>query len=169
MKSMSVMVLVAISLAACGGQSDSDNTQLPVGAIVRVFPEIIDWTISDNSACYSAGLYNDSGIAIRVEDSNGSPIGNVKLTIMADLSSNTSPFQYIQIYRDVNGNGVIDSSDQLVTSNISPAYEVITDRYSGQALVLARANLSCTYAGNITAFAQGALGGATNIKVHLPE
>ena len=159
----SLAVLLAIGLAGCGA---SDENPVPTNATVQVNPSSIPWEIPERPIPCPVNLafYNDHTIAISVVDSNNSPLGNVDLRITADLSGNThSGIERIKVYDDLNGNGVVDDPDELVSSNISPAFTTKTSNV-GTKLILVRVNLSCPYRGNLNVYAGSAFG-STNIEV----
>lgn len=164
MKHTRHFVIIGIALlgfTACGPGGDEDP--VPPGASVTINPQDIEWDITPSAVCVE-GIYNDHTLAITVQNDNGVPLGEVDLLISADLAANTSAFDLIRLYDDVNGNGVVDHPQELVSSNGSPAFFTKTDKFSGTRTLLVRVNLSCTYRGNVNVFAGSAFA-STSINV----
>lgn len=152
------------TLTACGPGADEDP--VPPGATITVSPQSKEWTITPatdpagNPVCLD-GVYQDHTLSIVVQDRNGVPLGDVDLIVRADLAANTSSFDVIRIYDDINANGVADHPQELVTGDNSPAFFTRTGKFDGTRVLLVRANLSCAYRGDITVHAGSAFGSAS--------
>jgi hypothetical protein len=151
-----------LGFSACGPGGNEDP--VPPGASITINPQDIEWEISGSDPSCPDTSFNDHTFTIVVQDSNGVPLGDVDLIVRADLAANTSPFDVIRLYDDVNGNGVVDHPQELVSSNTGTAFFTKTDKFTGARTLLARVILSCEYQGNITVHAGSAFG-STNIAV----
>lgn len=156
------ITMVGAMLTACG--PGGDESPVPPGSTVRVSPSNVTWNITpvrdinSNPICVS-GRYNDHTFSISVENSSGQPLGEVDLRIRIDLAANTSSTNLMQLYDDLNGNGVIDDPAELV-SGPGSVFFTKTSRYSGEKTVMVRVNTSCTYGGDLTVNAGAAFGSA---------
>ncbi len=166
-------VLGAFAVAGCGVDD------IPPGSSIRFDPVNIEWTVAPNyttdtdddgtpdaDCVMSPDLYSDSYVAVTVLDNFGIPLTDVDLTLSLDLAANTfSGYPPLGLYQDVNGNGVIDGPEELVSNTDDGVYTTSTDSESGDAYVLVRVNLSCPFGGNLNAFAGSGANGAMNISV----
>lgn len=157
-----VATVLGAMLGGCG--SGADENPVPPGSIVRMSPPSVTWNITPvldtngDPICVS-GIYNDHTFSISVENSSGQPLGEVDLRIRIDLAANTSFTDLMQLYDDLNGNGVADHPAELV-SNPGSVFFTKTSRYSGEKIVIVRVNTSCTYGGDLTVNAGAAFGSA---------
>lgn len=158
----SVVICAGLTLTACGPGGDEDP--VPPGAVITINPQDVQWDISTSDTNCPDTAFNDHTYTIVVQDRNGIPLGDVDVIIRADLAANTSPFDLIRLYDDVNGNGVVDHPQELVSSNTGPVFFTKTDKFTGTRTLLVRVILSCEYQGNITVHAGSAFG-STNIAV----
>lgn len=169
-------LFIMSALTGCSDGAGGGNP-VPPNSTIQLNQSGITWDIGETaSPCrVNPSPYNDHTIAISVLDPNGSPLGNVDLRVVADLSGNTfeptpptppalPALPALQLYEDRNGNGVVDDPAELVSSNTSSAFKTKTDQYTGTKIVLLRVNLSCTYRGNLHVFA-GAAYGSVNVEV----
>lgn len=149
-------------LSGCG--SGADENPVPPGSSVRVNPTEVTWNITPitdvngNPVCVN-GIYNDHTFTISVLNSAGQPLGDVPLSIRLDLAANTSSTDLMRLYDDANGNGVVDHPQELVSGSGSVLFTT-TARYTGEKIVIARVNTSCTYGGDLTVVAGPAFGSA---------
>ncbi len=153
-----VLALASLWLSGCGGGNGSE--QLPPNSSVQVRPQNFTWNITPNGdpCIIDPNLYQDQLIAITVVNGNGNPISKAKLLMSLTLSGNTfSGFPVLELYSDSNGNGVAEANE-LVSDVNDSAYETITEDFSGERLVIVRANLSCPFSGSLLVFSDGFLG-----------
>jgi len=102
-------------------------------------------------------LYQDIPVLISVSDAQGTPMGRAEVGVYADFSGNTfSGPEVLQVYADLNGNGVVDEDTELVSGNESGVYKTKTDQYDGTAMVIVRMNLTCPYLGELYVYAGSA-------------
>ena len=164
-------LFMTLALAGCGSSSIGGGDPVPLNSTVKINPSSITWTIPAPLATpcvVDFNNHNDTPIAISVLDSSQSPLGNIGIRVLADLSGNTySGSPVLKVYDDLNGNGVVDDPAELVSSNTSPAFNTFTDKYTGTKNILLRVNLSCPYSGNLYVFA-GAAFASINIVVKTP-
>lgn len=161
-KMLAGMTMVSAILGACG--PGGDENPVPPGSTIRINPSdqtlnitpVLD--INGNPICVS-GRFSDHTFSISVENSNGQPLGEVDLRIRVDLAANTSSTNLIQLYDDLNSNGVVDDPAELVSSPGS-VFFTKTSRFSGEKIIIVRLNTSCTYGGDITVNAGAAFGSA---------
>jgi hypothetical protein len=167
---VSALLTLLTNLSGCGG-SGADESPLPIGATVQIDPNQIDWEITqeyldEDGRCRDLFIYNDHTFSVSVTNQNGSPLGDVKLRIVATQAGNSSNIPFVRLYEDYNGNGVIDHPAELVTGSGMPAYETKTERYTGHKFFMARVNLSCEHRVTVWAFAESAVGSTTiNVKL----
>ncbi|MEW7985750.1 MAG: hypothetical protein AB2794_04175 [Candidatus Thiodiazotropha endolucinida] len=93
--------------------------------------------------------YQDNVMVVTVSDPNDRPIGEMKLELYLSPSNSTSnPILSNQhvfyLYDDLNGNGVVDHPEELVSgSGDLILYETETEKYHGTKAVIVRTNTSC--------------------------
>jgi len=144
--------------------------QLPVGAQVRIAPGDqmirINSTFEEGSGCFTeGGLFQDVPLLISVTDSQDAPLGEVPVSVYADLTANTfNGVDVLQLFADFNGNGVVDGPNELVTSSDSGVFTADTDEFDGTAFLILRMFLTCPYEGEVFAFS-GAASTTMNVGV----
>lgn len=137
------------------------SNQLPPGTTVSVDPEEIKWTIPNNGGVcnFNPDYYQDQTISIMVLNDSGTYIPEAPLSITVDLAANTfTGIPVLALYNDVNENGVVDGSEELVTDTNSGAFDSSTDKDNGSKLVILRVNLSCSYKGMLYIISGGFMG-----------
>ena len=155
----------ALALAAALGACDT--AQLPPGAALTITPEEQSYTVpdrrDDNGLCLiDPNLYVDLPLVFALRDAQGSPIGDAELSVYVDFGDNTyGGYPVLELYEDVNGNGVVDPESELVSGEGDEIARVRTDRYGGDAVLLLRMNLSCGYRGGVIGFVDGVSAGAS--------
>lgn len=151
--------ILAAILGACSGGS-GDNP-LPVNTSINVSPQgetfEIEENMDENGNCqFDLNRYIDQYITISVRNGQGSPIGRANLSISVDYGSNSfSGFPAMQLYDDLNGNGVVDDPAEYVTGADDPLFRTETAEFTGEKVVILRLNLSCSYAGSLNVFSDG--------------
>ena len=65
------------------------------------------------------------------------------------------------MFRDLNGNGVIDDDAEFISGIDDPIATVRTRDFSGDSTLLLRVNLSCAFRGEMFAFVDGVTASAT--------
>lgn len=158
---LAIIWMALLGFSACGPGGNEDP--VPPGSSVTINPQDITWEITPSASCVE-GIYNDHTLTVTVQNGNGVPLGDVDLLIRSDLAANTSFVDVIRLYDDVNGNGVVDHPQELVSANNGPAFFTKTDKFSGSRTLLVRVNVSCTYRGSVTVHAGSAFG-STSIEV----
>jgi len=163
-KSNASIVLIAFATAC------SSDPQLTPDSTIRITPSSqnfeVDELLDDEGNCLVVPeFFQDLPISITVINASNQAVGNANVTVFTDFSGNTSlGFEFLQLFSDSNGNGVVDSPDELVSGVDDDAFSVRTDRFSGTANLLLRVNLSCDFSGNVYAFS-GAAAGTSQIAV----
>jgi len=101
-----------------------------------------------------------------VVDSSDRALGDSVVTVYLDFAGNTfsGDRESLQLFFDTNGNGVVDTPDELMSGVGDDAFSVRTDEYTASTLLLLRVNLSCGYRGSLYAFS-GPAAGTININV----
>ena len=163
-----LLVAFVVSLSACGG---GDSNPVPVNSNVTLSSSDSKWEISpsydpNTGAClYSDNFYVDEVLVVSVTDSSSRPLGDVSVFMTLSLAGNTflgetpggttftAPFK---LYEDMNGNGVVDDPEELVSAVGDPFYFTRTDEYTGTKMIVVRVNVSCTYRGYLTVTAGSA-------------
>ena len=142
--------MVGLLSTACNNKTD----QYPVGTNVTIAPSAFTWTVSEildnqEQCIFYQDQYQDTIMVITVSDSMSRPIGDMKLELYLSPSNSTSnPVMNNQhvfyLYDDLNGNGVVDHPDELVSGSGDPIlYETHTEKYHGTKTVIVRTNTSC--------------------------
>lgn len=150
-KNVSVLTL-CVALIGCS------SDQLPNDTVVRIAPgdKMINVAsvFEEDMFCFTdGGLYQDVPLLITVSDGQGTPLGDAEVGVYADFTGNTfNGVDVLQLYRDRNGNGVIDAPEELVTSNTSDIFRTDTDKYDGSTSLMLRMFLTCPYEGEIYVF-----------------
>ena len=155
-----------VTVSAC-----SDQTQLPVGAQLQITPSSRIITVGDRSDadgnCFiDTGLYVDMPIVLSMTNADGSPMGDVDVSVYVDYSGNTFPLTPVMaLYDDRRGNnnGVIDDFE-LVSGEGDDIVTVQTDSYGGDRPLLLRVNVSCPFKGDVFAFS-GAVSASAIIEI----
>ena len=163
-------VALPLLISACG-----DSNQLPIGAEVRIAPESRTITVADrtdlNGNCpIDPNLFVDMPLVLSTVDGNGSPLGDVDVSVYVDFSGNTFPGpSVLSLFDDRRGNnnGVIDDFE-LVSGSDDDIAIVKTDVFGGDRPLLLRVNVSCPFRGDVFAFSDG-ISGAFVIEVAADE
>ena len=156
---------LAIFISAC-----SSDPQLAPDSTIRITPgsqnfEITELLDDQGNCIFIPGFFQDLPISLAVINSSNQVVGNANVTVFTDFSGNTfSGPEFLQLFSDSNGNGVVDSPDELVSGVDDDAFSIRTDRFSGTANLLLRVNLSCEFRGNVYAFS-GVAAGISEIGV----
>lgn len=155
---------LAATLLVCAACDDGSDNPLPVGATVNVSPPSKTFDIEENldedGNCFIIpGFYVDQSIVITVTDGQGSPIGKADLNISLDLGANTfSGFSAMELYDDLNGNGLADGPEERVSDASDPIFRTKTRQFTGERVVILRLNLSCEYRGALMVISDGFIG-----------
>lgn len=151
-----ISLLLSVGVLASCQSSD----QLPAGASLQINPTSRSYTITVPEdfevSCYTGPgmLYEDVPLLISLANDSGVPLGGVEVNVYSDYAGNTfSGADVLQLFEDLNGNGVIDGDSELVSGIEDGVYETKTSRSNGTAFLMLRMNLTCPYKGTIFAFA----------------
>jgi len=140
-----------------------DTGQLPANANLVATPSTKEFNVAGNGgeACQlNPEYYQDVTVQFVLTDAQGSPIGDAELVIYADWTANTfGANPAMALYDDRNSNGVGDAPEELVSGEEDSAFVTRPGKYTGEASVLVRVNLSCGFRGDIVAIA-----GATQVS-----
>ena len=153
-------VALPLLVSACG-----DSNQLPIGAELRIAPDsrtitVADRTDANGNCIINPDLFVDMPILISTLDGNGSPLGDVDVSVYVDFSGNTfSGPPVLSLFDDRRGNdnGVIDDFE-LVSGSGDDIAVVKTDVFGGDRPLLLRVNVSCPFKGDVFAFSDGVSG-----------
>ncbi len=147
----------------------SDEPQIPQDGSVRIAPDAIEVQISevrdDTGACvFFDDVYQDIPINVTLLNSNGFSIGNARISLYLDYAGNTySGLPVMELFHDVNQNGVIDRNDELVSEAEDDIFRIRTGSVDGSVMVLLRLYLSCGFRGHLFVFS-GPLSGSISIE-----
>ena len=162
------LLALVLPLAACS------SGQLPPGAALAISPatrtiDIVE-RLDGNGRCrIDANNHVDLPIVVSLRDAQGSPIGDTVLDVYVDFAANTfSGYPVLALYRDRNGNGVVDEATELVSGPEDGIARVATSRYGGEGRLPLRANLSCAYRGGVFAVADG-VSASSSIEISASE
>jgi len=158
------MLVWAVPLVACG----TDDV-VPAGAVLTMSPdaysiEALDvGSVADDSpddAATSCDVqpdqFQDIPLQFSLTTQEGSPLGGVSFFVHLEFAGNTFSGQpRLSLFDDTNGNGVVDSPQELISAPDSPLPHVKTDKWSGTRYLLLRVNLSCPFVGNVYAYGAG--------------
>lgn len=151
---LAVVVILALS-------SGCSNEQLPSDATLSISPDSRTFTITEqldeNDKCIYFDNYTlDTPLQVSVRDGSGNPIGDVKLSVYADWTANTFGGRTfpLALYRDMNGNGMIDEDVELISGADDDVATFRTSEFGGSATLLLRMNLSCSYRGQVFVFSE---------------
>lgn len=155
--------LLSLLFSAC----NNSNDQFSPGTNVSITPTSFTWTVTElldnqGQCIFYPDDYQDNVMVVTVSDPNDRPIGEMKLELYLSPSNSTSnPILSNQhvfyLYDDLNGNGVVDHPEELVSGSGDPIlYETETEKYHGTKAIIVRTNTSCggyratlhAYAGN---------------------
>ena len=136
--------------------------QLPNNAVLSVSPstrsiEVTSSVDSSRVQCLAEDFpYLDIPILISLRDDQGSPIGDVPVSVYSDWTSNsTSLTDVVTLLFDFNDDGMVDPEFETVSSSDDGVFEEKTQRSTGDVMLTARLNLSCPYNGEIVAISGG--------------
>ena len=145
---------VLLLLGAC-----SNTDQLPVDTQVSIYPQEKAFVISappegEIDFCFMTdGIYQDVPLLISVSNGEGTPLGGVEVGVYSDFGGNTfNGANVLELYQDLNGNGVVDGPSELVNGSGSGVYKAKTHEYNGTTQLFLRMNLTCPYEGEVYAF-----------------
>ncbi len=170
MKAHACRLLLTLSalLSACESDQMPDDTVLTITPAERTI-EITEYRGADGRCLIGDAYYVDLPILLALQSGDGSPVGDARVRVYVDLAGNTfSGYPVLGLYRDWNGNGVVDGNEELVSSADDAIASVTTDEYDGHASLLLRVNLSCAYRGEVFAYA-GAASAIASIKVEAAD
>jgi hypothetical protein len=122
--------------------------------------------INDANCAVIEDLYQDHYFRIALLNENGIPLTDIRMLVHLQLTENTfSGTPVLKLYADRNDNGVVDEPEEYVSSSMDPAYSTKTGSSDGEIAVIVRANLSCVYAGSVSAFAGKNASGRFTIRI----
>ena len=148
-----ILLSISLSLFAC-----SSEPQLTPDSRILINPgsfefEIEEFKDSDNVCVFSPDFFQDVPVSLVVVDGSNRALGNSPVTVYLDFAANTfSGRESLQLFFDTNGNGVVDTPDELMSGVGDDAFSVRTDEYTASTLLLLRINLSCGFRGSLYAF-----------------
>jgi hypothetical protein len=133
---------------------NNSNDQYSPNTNVTIAPTSFTWTVSEvldseGQCIYNDDYYQDNVMVVTVSDSSDRPVGEMKLELYLSPSNSTSNPAYNNqhvffLYDDLNGNGVVDHPEELVSGSGDPIlYETETEKYHGTKTVIVRTNTSC--------------------------
>ena len=160
-RTLTAAVLAGLLLAGCS------TDQLPLGSTLRISPEdrnirIVEF-LDENGACiFFDNNFVDIPVVITLIDAQQSPIGDAEVSVYLDFAENTfTGVPVLGLFRDLNGNGVIDDDAEFISGIDDPIATVRTRDFSGDSTLLLRVNLSCAFRGEMFAFVDGVTASAT--------
>ncbi|PID61867.1 MAG: hypothetical protein CSB44_05150 [Gammaproteobacteria bacterium] len=146
--------VVVLLLAGC-----SESEQLPSGATLSMSPETRNIEIDERLNAEGICIYNpdytvDMPVVATLRDGSNNPIGGADVRVYLDWAENTFGARRhpLELYRDRNGNGVIDEETEYVSGADDDIAVFRTSEYGGSVSFLVRINLSCTYRGQVFAY-----------------
>ena len=160
------LFFLMVSLAAISGCNDVTSNQLPPNTEVRVNPKEIKWKIADTGGVcnFDPDYYQDETVSIMVVNEAGNYIPDAEINVTLDLSENTfGGVPVLALYDDINGNGVVDGPEELVSGNTMGSYQTHTDSKTGSKMLIVRVNFSCEYSGSLYVIADGFMGSTSII------
>lgn len=138
------------------------NDVVPVGSTLTLSPEthsttIREWQTERGGCLFNPDNHVDIPVIMQLLGPGGSPIGDTTLDVYLDFTANTYPGpSVINLYDDLNGNGVVDAESELISGADDDIARVKTDQWTGSRMLLLRINLSCSFKGEMVAFTGGA-------------
>lgn len=161
-KIVGIMCMLLL-ISSCGDPGDNDL--LPVGATVNISPAGTTWTIeADPPPSCTASPLHDSFHTISVQNDLDNTLVGVPVSLSVSLSqSNFTGMTLIELFVDENNNNIAESGE-LVSDNVSGAYDTVTDEDTGTVKIIVRMNLSCLYGGKLTVQA-GTISGEAEFSV----
>lgn len=157
-----------LTIAGCG-----DNP-VPVDASLTITPgtytsRIVERQNETGQCLFNANHHVDIPILLQLSTADGSPIGDAELNVYVDFAENTySGLSTLELYDDLNGNGVVDARLEYISGFDDDIARVRTDEWSGSRMLLLRINLSCSFRGEIFAYT-GGVNGRADIEVVADE
>ena len=108
--------LIISSLLACNSETYiTPESSIALSPPASTF-EIEEVRDADGVCVYSSEFYQDVPIRLVLTDSLGRALGDAPVTVYVDYAGNTfSGPQALQLFSDTNGNGVVDTPDELVS------------------------------------------------------
>ncbi len=149
---LAMFAILALSSSCSNDQLPSDAT-LSISPSSRTF-EITEQLDENDNCIYFDNYTLDTPLQISLQDGSGNPIGDMELSVYADWTENTfggGRFP-LALYRDMNGNGIIDEDLELVSGAEDDVATFRTSEFGGSATLLLRVNLSCSYRGQVFVF-----------------
>jgi len=143
---------------------------VPVDARLTISPErhslFITEFVNESGRCvFSDQLFMDIPILLTLTTANSSPIGDAAINVYTDFSENTFSGQAVlALFDDINGNGVVDAENELISGANDDIASVTTDTDTGSRRLLLRINLSCAFTAELRAFS-GAASSLATIEV----
>ncbi len=151
----------------CGCSSSGEGSNpLPNDAEVRIQPGALEFEITeqlddDGNCLFDPDFYIDQFMTVSVTGAGGSPIGGADLSVSVDFGGNSfSGLEVMQLFDDLNGNGVVDEDAELVSGAGDPLFRTATAEFTGEKMLILRLNLSCAYRGSMQAMSDGFVGRA---------
>ncbi len=151
---IAVIIFSSFVLTGCNSETIvTPDSQLRISPDATSF-DIVEFRDPAGNCVFSTDFYQDVPVSIVLVDSLNRSLGNTPVTVYADFTGNTfSGPEALQIFIDNNGNAVVDNIDELVSGVGDDAVSIRTDDDFGRVDLLVRVNLSCSYRGNLYAFA----------------
>lgn len=155
-RTSTLAAIVALALS-----SGCSNDQLPSDAKLSISPDSrtykINEQLDEEGNCIFYEDYTiDIPLQVSLRDGSGNPIGDVELSVYADWTESTFGGRRfpLALYRDMNGNGMIDEDVELVSGADDDVAKFMTSEFGGSATLLLRINLSCSYRGQVFVFSE---------------
>lgn len=158
--------LLPVLLSGCSGEPYTTSQSSIVLSPPSSSYDIEELKDAEGACLFSSEFYQDVAIRLALTDGLGRAIGDAPVTVYVDYTANTfSGREALQLYSDINGNGVVDTPDELVSGAGDEAFRSRTRNSNGTLDLLLRINLSCAYRGNLYAFS-GPVAAVSSISVN---
>lgn len=143
-----VIALVTSMIISCGDAGDTDT--LPTDARVDITPNGKEWLIDGDPPPPCTGIWHDSYHTVSVKNSADQTLLAVPVSLSMDLSvANFDGTTVLQLFVDENRNNIPEVTE-LVSDNMSGAYDTVTSDVDGSLKVIVRMDVSCLYGGALT-------------------
>lgn len=159
-----VLLISTLIIAGC------ENDNVPVDATLTITPGTHSTRITERQnesgqCLFDENHHVDIPILLQLTTADGSPIGDAELNVYVDFAGNTySGLTTLELYDDLNSNGVVDAQLEYISGFSSDIARVKTDQWSGSRMLLLRINLSCSFRGEVFAYT-GGVSGRADIEV----
>lgn len=158
LRKLLVMVLATTLVISCGDAGETDT--LPTDAIVDISPNGKEWLIDGDPPPPCVGIWHDSYHTVSVKNGLNQTLLAVPVSLSIDLSAtNFTGTTVLELFVDENRNNIPEVGE-LVSDNLSGAYDTVTSDVDGSLKVIVRMDVSCLYGGALTVQAASISGSA---------